>query len=1176
MSKSKEIAARYQKKSQLEHILDIPDTYIGSVDKIDEKLYVFDDASNKIKKKTVTYIPGLERIYEEILLNSFDQTVRENTGTTNIKVEINKEKGTISVSNDGQGIPVIEKIDGAEKSGKIWIPEMIFGQLLTSGNYTKGEKRITGGKNGYGAKLANIFSTEFTLETIDEERKKKFKMTWKDNMSKKGTAKITDSKAAKGLTKVTFKPDFKRFGIQGLSDDMISYMKKRVYDIAANSHKGISVYYNKKKVPVKKFADYMKLYLKEGDEKYMVVDEDVNERWSVGVFMSDDNFEQVSFVNGINTNLGGTHVEHVTRNMIKQFTEKLKKKKLNIKNSYIKDKMFVFVKSFIENPSFNSQTKEFMTTRSTKFGSSWEISKKFITGLTKTGIIEEVASFAAFKEQKNLKKTDGKVKRRLIGIPKLDDANWAGSKKSSQCLLILTEGDSAKAFAMSGLSKIGRDQYGVFPLKGKLLNVKEASSTKILGNTEITNLKKILGLKQGHKYKGLDETRYGGVVILTDQDVDGSHIKGLVMNMFQTFWPELLKLGFVKSLITPIVKAFKGKETISFYTLTDYENWKKGDKKGWKTKYYKGLGTSNAKEAKESLENILEKLITYTDDGKTEEAINLGFSKKLADDRKKWLLNYDREKVLDQKQKAVTVTDFINKDLIHFSNYDNHRSIPSIVDGLKPTQRKILYTGLKYLTKAEIKVAQFSGLVGQKTDYHHGEASIVSTVVGMAQNFVGANNCNLYMPNGQFGTRMMGGKDRSSERYIFTNVAPVTKKIFNIQDDNLLKYIDSDGTLVEPEYYVPSIPMILVNGSTGIGTGFSTDVLPHKLEDLVEAIQDKLDGKKAKKLKPWYRSFEGKIKDLGAKKYKTKGKYEIDNDSKTITITELPVGTWTENYKQFIEGLIVDRSASEKDKKKQIIQNYYNHSTESTVKFILELVPASFNKLVKKGEEAIEKELKLSSNLSENNMYLFNKDGQITKYKSANEILDYYYDVRLEYYDLRKKKMIEILAAKVAELQNKVRFIRMVKSKKIDVLDTTEEKLNKDLEKHKFLKIKNGQGVFSYDYLINMAIRTLTLERANKMEAEYKELNKQLEALKQKDIKDMWREDLQAILEENKKYNDELAGEILTESNDKKVVKKRKIRKTRVKKDKKVKKKTKSIKVKKVKSTGKKIKVVKV
>lgn len=1112
---NKIISDKYQKKSQLEHILDIPDTYIGSIETIDSELYVFDDLKNKIVKKRIEYIPGLERIYEEILLNAFDQTVRENTGTNKIKVKIDKEKNEISIENNGQGVPVILK----EEEG-VYIPEMIFGMLLTSGNYKKGEKRIVGGKNGYGAKLANIFSTEFTLETIDEERGKKFKLTWKDNMSKKGNVKITDSKS-KGMTKITFKPDLKKFNIKELTDDIISVMKKRVYDIAVNTNKSVSVYYNGEKLPIKKFEDYMKLYLKEGDEKTMIVDEDTNGRWSIGLYMSDDNYEQVSFVNGINTNLGGTHVDEVTKLIIKEYSEKLKKKKLKIKNSYIKDKLFIFIKSFIENPSFNSQTKECMSSRPNQFGSKWIMNKKFSNSLNKLGIIEEVTSLAEFKEKKELKKTDGKVKRKLYGIPKLEDANNAGTRKSLKTKLILTEGDSAKAFAMAGLSRIGRDNYGVFPLKGKLLNVKDQSNEKILKNQEITYLKQILGLKQGYKYKSLEETRYGGIIILTDQDVDGSHIKGLVMNLFHTFWPELLKLGFVKSLITPIVKAFKGKDIISFFTLSDYNKWKV-NKKGWRVKYYKGLGTSDSKEAKEALENIEEKLVTYRMDKDEDfESLNLGFSKTQSDNRKNWLMKYNKDNIIEQTQKSIPIKDFIDKDLIHFSNYDNHRSIPSIYDGLKPTQRKILYTGLNYLTKNEIKVAQFSGLVGQKTDYHHGEQSIVSTVVGMAQTFVGANNCNLFLPIGQFGTRLLGGKDRSSERYIHTNISNITKMIYNTLDNDLLKYINSDGQMVEPEYYAPCIPMILVNGTLGIGTGFSTEVLPHKIEDIVEHIKLKLDNKNPNKLRPWYRNFKGEIKEVNKSKYITYGKYEKDDNKSTITITELPIGTWTENYKQFIEDSIIDNSKS----KKQFIKNYINQCTQSKVTFILELDKTEYKKLFKKQKLDIYKKLKLVTNLSETNMYLFDQNNKIKKFKSPEEIMNYYYDMRLNFYDLRKKNMIEKLTNSIEELKNKVRFIRKVKSKQIEVLNTSDEKLNKDLEKYKFTKLKHNSE-FTFDYLINMSIRSLTYENAKKMEDEYKKKVKELETLKLYKIKDMWKDDLEKILLENNKYNIYLQKEI--------------------------------------------------
>ena len=1136
------IADKYQKKSQLEHILDIPDTYIGSIEKQEESLYIFNEIKNKITKKKITYIAGLQRIFEEILLNSFDQTVRKGTNTTQIKVKIDKEKNEITIWNNGKGIPIIYK-----ESEKIYIPEMIFGMLLTSGNYDKNEKRITGGKNGYGAKLTNIFSNEFKLETVDDERKKKFQMTWKNNMEKKSKEKITDSDKS-GYTKIVFKPDLKRFNITELSNDIISLMKKRVYDIAVNTNNKVSVYYNGKKIVIKKFEDYIKLYLKDGEDKKILVDEDTNNRWSVGLYMNDDNFEQISFVNGINTNLGGTHVDYITNKIIKEYMAKLKKKNIDVKKSYIKDKMHIFIKSFIENPSFNSQTKESMKTRSSKFGSSYDLPKKFINGLNKIGIIEEVLSFARFKEEKKLEKTDGKIKRRITGIPKLEDANWAGTKKSETCKLILTEGDSAKTFAMSGISKIGRDEYGIFPLKGKLLNVKDQSPEKILKNEEINNLKKILGLKQNYKYQSLNELRYGGIIILTDQDVDGSHIKGLVINVFHTFWPELLELGFIKSLITPIVKAFKKgkKDTLQFYTLTDFENWKKNiDLKKWTTKYYKGLGTSNAKEAKECLENIEKKIVTYTWDEFADKSLNLGFKKDQADERKKWLLKFDKEDVVNQKLKDIPISDFINKDLIHFSNYDIHRSIPSVVDGFKPTQRKILFTGLNHLTSKEIKVAQFSGLIGQKTDYHHGEASIISTVIKMAQNFVGSNNCNLLLPNGQFGTRLLGGEDRSSERYIFTNISPITKKIFNINDNNLLKYLQSDDLLIEPEWYMPSIPLILLNGTNGIGTGFSTTVLPHKLEDLIENIKDRINDEVPKKLTPWYRSFKGEIKSLENNKYQSIGIYELNKQNNTIIIKELPIGTWTEKYKVFLEKLLIDKSVTNKrELKLQCIKNYNNHSTESNINFELEFTGIKYTRLTSKGKEHILKTLKLTSNLSETNMYLFNKNNIIQKYKNTDQIMEDYYKIRLKYYGLRKQKMIEILENIVEELKNKVRFIRMVKNKQIDILDTTDEKLENDLIKNNFKKLLNSSNELSFNYLTTMYIRSLTLQRANKLEKECNLRIQELKELKLKNIKNMWLDDLKEILIESKKYNKNLAKELLLEKNDlKKKTKKKKNKK---------------------------------
>ena len=184
--------------------------------------------------------------------------------------------------------------------------------------------------------------------------------------------------------------------------------------------------------------------------------------------------------------------------------------------------------------------------------------------------------------------------------------------------------------------------------------------------------------------------------------------------------------------------------------------------------------------------------------------------------------------ILDTNSNKVSHKDFINKEMIHFSIYDCERSIPNLMDGLKTSLRKILYSSFKKNLTTEIKVAQFSGYVSEQSGYHHGEASLNGAIVGMAQDYVGSNNINLLLPNGQFGTRLQGGKDSASERYIFTQLNQITRYIYRKEDDPVLEYLEDDGDPVEPRYYVPIVPMVLVNGGKGIGTGFSTDILSYK------------------------------------------------------------------------------------------------------------------------------------------------------------------------------------------------------------------------------------------------------------------------------------------------------------------------------------------------------------
>ena len=321
--------------------------------------------------------------------------------------------------------------------------------------------------------------------------------------------------------------------------------------------------------------------------------------------MSEGSFQQISFVNAIATTKGGGHVNYITDQVAKHLAVAVKKKNKGgseIKPNQIKNHLSIFVNCLVENPTFDSQTKENLTTRPSAFGSEGKLGDKFLKQVEKCGVVDAVMSYAKFKQNQALKRKGGTKKSKLTGITKLDDANFAGTAKSKDCTLIITEGDSAKSLAVSGLSVVGRDYYGVFPLKGKPLNVRDATHAQIMKNEEIMNVVEIMGLKFGTEYtpENVKSLRYGHLMIMADQDQDGSHIKGLIINFIHHFWPSLLDIpDFLMQFITPIVKCTKGKKTHTFFTLPEYEEWKAetgNDAKGWTIKYYKGLGTSTSSE----------------------------------------------------------------------------------------------------------------------------------------------------------------------------------------------------------------------------------------------------------------------------------------------------------------------------------------------------------------------------------------------------------------------------------------------------------------------------------------------------------------------------------------------------------------------------------------------------
>ncbi|XP_059908097.1 DNA topoisomerase 2-alpha isoform X2 [Gadus macrocephalus] len=1137
----------YQKKTQLEHILLRPDSYIGSVEPVTQQMWVYDEDEG-LNSRDVCFVPGLYKIFDEILVNASDNKQRDK-GMSIIKINIDPENNLISVWNNGKGIPVVQ-----HKVEKVFVPALIFGQLLTSSNYDDDQKKVTGGRNGYGAKLCNIFSTKFTVETACKESKKSFKQSWYDNMGRTSDSTI---KAFEGeeFTCITFQPDLAKFKMSMLDKDTVALMTRRAYDIAGAS-KGIRVILNGKKLPVTGFRSYVNMYLKdkmdEAGQPLTVVHEVVNDRWEVCLAMSEKGFQQVSFVNSIATTKGGRHTDHVADQVVSKLIDVVKKKNkagVVVKPFQVKNHLWLFVNCLIENPTFDSQTKENMTLQPKSFGSTCSLSDKFIKQATACGVVESIMNWVKFKAQTQLNKKCSAVKHSKIkGVPKLDDANDAGGKNSSGCTLILTEGDSAKTLAVSGLGVVGRDRYGVFPLRGKMLNVREASHKQIMENAEINNIIKILGLQYRKNYsdpESLKSLRYGKLMIMTDQDQDGSHIKGLLINFIHHNWPSLLHHPFLEEFITPIIKATLKKTVLSFYSIPEFDEWKDNQPnyKSWKVKYYKGLGTSTSQEAKEYFSDMQRHRVTFKYSGpEDDEAITLAFSKKKVDERKVWLTNFmtnrrqrrehnlPEEYLYGKATKSLSYNDFVNKELVQFSNSDNERSLACLVDGFKPGQRKVLFSCIKRNDKREVKVAQLAGSVAEMSAYHHGEISLMMTIVGLAQNFVGSNNLNLLQPMGQFGTRLNGGKDSASPRYIFTMLSPLTRLIFPPVDDNLLKYNYDDNQRVEPEWYIPILPMVLVNGAEGIGTGWASKIPTYDVHEIVGNLNRMLDGQEPQPMLPSFKGFRGGIDQLEANQYLISGEVAI-LDSTTIEISELPVKTWTQTYKEnVLEAMLMGT-----DKIPALITDYKEYHTDTTVRFVVKMAE---EKLLEAEAAGLHKVFKLQNTLTCHSMVLFDYAGSLQKYESVMDILREFFKLRMKYYGLRKEWLLGMLGAESSKLSNQARFIlekiqgtlvieNKPKKELISMLaemgyDSDPVKVWKGAQKtEEEIESRTGDEEEKEDttgpdfnYLLSMPMWFLTKEKKEELCRQRDAKMTELNTLEKKTAPDLWREDLAAFMEE--------------------------------------------------------------
>jgi DNA topoisomerase-2 len=1093
-----QMSEKYEWLEGREHVIRRPDTYCGPTTVAKIEGHAFFVEKDKLKSKNIECetSPGLIKLFDEVLTNAMDNSKRD-LKQKFIKAFVFEQDGSFMIVNDGSTIPV-----QFWKDTQRYVPEILVYELMSGQNF-KDQREMVGGRNGLGVKITNYLSEYFEILIVNVEDGKRYQQKFRKNASVVEAPKITKllAKDKHSSTTIIWKPDYARFGMTlPLQLNVIELLKTRAYDAAACTSSTLSVFFNNEKLSIKNLKDYT--IALGGDwigKEEIIVDGKVLFEVCLSHVRKEEHEHGkcIGFVNGLQCS-AGTHVELVYRRIIESMNAICKKKmkqSCNIRPQLVKDSLIVVINANFSNPSFSSQTKEKCDLKVDKFGFMYQtLSNSLIKSIEKSTLVENIIQSLKEQEDKAVQKSVQQTKRQKCNIPKYQRALKA------QANLYLTEGDSAMAMALAGFSVVGKEHNGVFPLRGKLVNVSGMSAKSALEHQEIMYLTQILKLEPNKEYddSNTQNLPYRHIIIFTDQDTDGSHIMGLIMTFVREFFPSILKLwpNFIKRFATHIVKAQIGTERKSFFSLQEYKIWL-GDRKPSKVKYYKGLGTSTDEEAREYFHNINTHLtdIVYTGEDSSE-AIQLFYASNKADDRKKVLKSIDTESFVNYGEEDTTFEFFCHNELIHHCAADCIRSIANGIDGLKPSQRKILHT-IRMIKGKEVKVSELAANTTSKTDYLHGEASLIGAIMMMAQTFIGTNNIAYLRPNGQFGSRMtQRDKGLAQPRYVHTQTAEIASYMFRLEDDQVLELSEDDGKQIEPTFFVPIVANVLINGCEGIGTGYKTKIPNFNPIEVIRATKQFIRFQTTPELLPYYHGFLGTVTKSDQEDYIFTGLYEIKDKKKEVHVTELPPTVWTDKYTEWLHKNLPPYFVDFEDR-----SNKYNV-------FIILKYKADVDILAKN----IVEDLKLYKKGNLSFMNLYDAQGKLHKYNSPHEIIEAHAKVRIELYKKRLQFQIQSMSTTVNILNEKARFL-------VEVVNGTIQLTNK--KKSALRECLRQKNYFEHDnflYLLKMDLDSLTLDEVEKIKRQATEMTSHLEHLKKKTPESVWEHELDELEQKYTEY----------------------------------------------------------
>lgn len=1052
--------------------------------------------------REVMISPAFVKMVDEPVVNAADHAIKTGKVTT-IKVSCDAN-GRIRIYNDGPGVEICKHDEASARHGRdIYVVEMIFGMLHQGSNQVQDEDCIVGGTNGFGAKVSNSFSSEFIVETVDQDRGLYCVQKWSNNMEIREapvimplTSKLLSAEKRKPHTLLSFMPDYSKFGYSQLTPENITLFnaifKGRMAMVSAylnytGNH--VKVYYNDELIKFTKIADIAKSMF--ANAMHPKTDKPVQifscviggpRPWEVVAAVTQNQNANLTNVNGIVVK-SGKHINFIINRILDGVKEEMAKRlnsaDVNVKVSDIAGNICLYLNTKIPKPDWTGQRKDVLDTDARKYSSYVlppDFKKKLCSALADVLVVETIK-----KDKKKTKKAD------ILDTDKIKDAEFAGKgKKALDCCLIFIEGDSAKNQVQDAMSSgwNGRQRFGLMSTGGVIINVRKNCEVKRIkkNSTSIKYVKmsaqleknaffvamlETTGLNPQYDYdpesptyaKEMASLRYGYFSSLTDQDYDGKgQITGLIISLFDCLWPKLIAAGRLTWIYTPIIRAYpiNGGKVIEFLTEAEAEHAELDTHK-FILKRYKGIATHNEAESQFMFADLSNKMITYKGSGEPSQVLEAFYGNSSAPRKaihSKPLKVFTKAEELDiVTRRVLDIDDMVLVETGAFQSDNIARKLDHIIDGQNQAGRKIL-DGIISIFGAKNKphrVADLAALITKREDYHHGADGLADSIKHRGFIATGGRQLPFLDPDSMFGTRLKGGHDGGAPRYIFCQLNKrLVNLIFPPVDYNLLPFKYNP----EPEYFVPIIPMAILESTQLPGTGWKIWTWARDVYHVIKNVRLMITfyGKNVPlHVMPPCRyagspyEWKGKFINYNNKDYSV-GVYNYDRAENTVHITELPLMVWTQNYKNFLCKL----------QSKEKIKKFKDKSEKGCIHIEVKLLQTPEELEAHYGNscfDVIEDLLKLYADM-EHQLNFYDIDRKVKSVSSYEEVIKYWFPVRMDYYGRRVDREILLKKYKIIRTEQIIRYIKECDA--LGIYRKSREQINTILTEAQFVKISSA------------------------------------------------------------------------------------------------------------------------